>query len=363
MPVPRAARTPLPMQVGVSPPDSYFVGEQAGSTPVQHLLVPQTARIPTIASRAAVPHSRWREEWDQLEILGSGAFGSVKKARHRLDGRTYAVKQIRLRRVPAEEANGPAASFRDDKLWREVDTLSRLNHPRIVRYFGTWLEFGEADENATGDDTSSSMSGSGSDSASGSGTEDGFQRRPAVAKSDDGDDSKLFAPSWWQEEEDRTTNGTWKDHIAPGIMSRSTSQSTSASVSTTASTNISRSTSFRGDALYRERDDFGSGGGGASQTGSARTSFTSIIFEDGDGSDEDKSGSSSEDESDGGIVFEMDYDTIGDTIGSRSPTPSSPAAPPPVPKVSRTLYIQMEYVEQGTLKEVRLCGCLSLISL
>ncbi|KAG9310494.1 hypothetical protein JVU11DRAFT_9640, partial [Chiua virens] len=41
--------------------------------------------------------SRWKEDWEELELLGRGAFGSVVKARNRIDSRTYAVKKIRLR--------------------------------------------------------------------------------------------------------------------------------------------------------------------------------------------------------------------------------------------------------------------------
>jgi hypothetical protein len=34
--------------------------------------------------------SRWKEDWEELELLGKGAFGSVVKARNKIDSRTYA---------------------------------------------------------------------------------------------------------------------------------------------------------------------------------------------------------------------------------------------------------------------------------
>ena len=34
--------------------------------------------------------SRWKEDWEELELLGRGAFGSVVKARNKIDSRIYA---------------------------------------------------------------------------------------------------------------------------------------------------------------------------------------------------------------------------------------------------------------------------------
>jgi translation initiation factor 2-alpha kinase 4 len=60
---------------------------------------------------------------------GKGGFGSVVKARNKLDGRIYAIKKIKLR-----------GTENDDKIFREINALSRLNHRYIVRYYATWLE-------------------------------------------------------------------------------------------------------------------------------------------------------------------------------------------------------------------------------
>ncbi|KAH7905298.1 kinase-like domain-containing protein [Hygrophoropsis aurantiaca] len=76
--------------------------------------------------------SRWKEDWEELELLGRGAFGSVVKARNKIDSRIYAVKKIRLRTDQS-----------DTKLFREVNALSRLSHRFIVRYFTTWVETSE----------------------------------------------------------------------------------------------------------------------------------------------------------------------------------------------------------------------------
>lgn len=72
------------------------------------------------------PLSRYRSDFQELYKLGKGGFGLVVGAINRLDGRQYAVKKIRL------EENTPGAFA---KIVREVATLSRLQHPNVVRYF------------------------------------------------------------------------------------------------------------------------------------------------------------------------------------------------------------------------------------
>ena len=67
-----------------------------------------------------------------LRLKGKGAFGSVVKARNKIDNRIYAVKKIRLKTQKS-----------DTKIFREVNALSRLSHRFIVRYFTTWVETNE----------------------------------------------------------------------------------------------------------------------------------------------------------------------------------------------------------------------------
>ncbi len=79
--------------------------------------------------------SRYRNDFDELQLLGKGGFGSVYKVRGRVDKLLYAVKKIKLKRRGAEE---------NRRIVREVSTIGMLHHSYIVRYYQAWIE--EEDE-------------------------------------------------------------------------------------------------------------------------------------------------------------------------------------------------------------------------
>ncbi|RDB27411.1 eIF-2-alpha kinase GCN2 [Hypsizygus marmoreus] len=126
MPLSADPRTPMPTHQGSPEMPSYF---QAG---------PPAPRY----------SSRWKTDFEELELLGKGAFGSVVKARNRLDGRIYAVKKVRLKTAGS-----------DTKIFREVNALSRLSHRFIVRYFTTWVEVSDEPVSAAASDDSEAESG------------------------------------------------------------------------------------------------------------------------------------------------------------------------------------------------------------
>lgn len=70
--------------------------------------------------------SRYESDFQELKSLGKGGYGVVVAAINRLDGRQYAVKKIKM---PSQSPQGFS------RLIREVTTLSRLQHPHVVRYF------------------------------------------------------------------------------------------------------------------------------------------------------------------------------------------------------------------------------------
>ncbi|XP_054572339.1 eIF-2-alpha kinase GCN2 [Eptesicus fuscus] len=74
--------------------------------------------------------SRYFNEFEELQLLGKGAFGAVIKVQNKLDGCCYAVKRIPI--------NPASRHFR--RIKGEVTLLSRLHHENIVRYYNAWIE-------------------------------------------------------------------------------------------------------------------------------------------------------------------------------------------------------------------------------
>ncbi|KAJ1551540.1 hypothetical protein HK096_008877, partial [Nowakowskiella sp. JEL0078] len=99
----------------------YFTS--ASETTINHQIPSQPTQTPTVVSR-------YRLDFLEVEFLGKGGFGSVVKARNRVDGRYYAVKKIVVRN----------RGFGIDKILREVQTVSRLHHQFVVRYYQAWFE-------------------------------------------------------------------------------------------------------------------------------------------------------------------------------------------------------------------------------
>ncbi|QLQ80988.1 hypothetical protein HG537_0E03430 [Torulaspora globosa] len=93
--------------------------------------------------------SRYASDFEEIAVLGEGAFGQVVKARNALDSRYYAIKKIRH----TEEKLSTILS--------EVMLLASLNHQYVVRYFAAWLEedvddsvFDEKDDESSENDES-----------------------------------------------------------------------------------------------------------------------------------------------------------------------------------------------------------------
>ncbi|KAJ4844021.1 eukaryotic translation initiation factor 2-alpha kinase [Turnera subulata] len=84
---------------------------------------------------ASLPNSRYLNDFEELQPLGHGGFGHVVLCKNKIDGRQYAVKKIRLK-----DKSLPV----DDRILREVSTLSRLQHQHVVRYYQAWFETGVA---------------------------------------------------------------------------------------------------------------------------------------------------------------------------------------------------------------------------
>jgi len=89
---------------------------------------------------------RYHNEFEELERIGKGGFGEVWRAKNRLDECEYAIKKIPFDQTRSEQSI--------IKILREVQTISRLQHPNVVRYFQSWIEVGRRPEKSESDSES-----------------------------------------------------------------------------------------------------------------------------------------------------------------------------------------------------------------
>ena len=88
--------------------------------------------MPILDANEEVERSRYLEEFEESEQLGTGNFCATYKCRNRLDGKSYAIKRARKR------MHGEADKKR---MLREVFALSALvDVQNIVQYHTAWIE-------------------------------------------------------------------------------------------------------------------------------------------------------------------------------------------------------------------------------
>ena len=128
--------------------DGYSGGGSAdGGLGSPTALQREASALTPASARGVTSASRYRQEFEELHILGEGGFGAVFLCRNRLDGQCYAIKKIRL---------DPDNDLLNKKMLREVKTLSGLHHQSVVRYFQAWIEGGRTSELGAGEDKSES---------------------------------------------------------------------------------------------------------------------------------------------------------------------------------------------------------------
>lgn len=74
---------------------------------------------------------RYSSEYKEVIKLGQGSFGNVFLARYFLDNNIYAIKKIILKQKYI---------FDLKKIISEIDIISKLDHPNIIRYYFSWAE-------------------------------------------------------------------------------------------------------------------------------------------------------------------------------------------------------------------------------
>lgn len=118
----------------------YSGSPLAPSTPYRRTRPSSSSALQTMSNFF---FSRFEKEYEFVGKLGKGGFGEVVKARNRMDGEVYAIKKIFC-----ESSEALAAMVSETKL------LARLNHPFVVRYYGSWDEKEQLPEDAISSTTS-----------------------------------------------------------------------------------------------------------------------------------------------------------------------------------------------------------------
>ncbi|KAF9400248.1 hypothetical protein BGX21_004672 [Mortierella sp. AD011] len=247
-------------------------------------------------------YSRYKSDFEEIEFLGRGGFGEVVKARNKLDGRFYAIKKIKL---------DPKDNVTNRKILREVTTLSRLHHQFVVRYFTTWFE----------------------DAGGVSWSENKLDSEDESEEDDDDDDESDDETSF--SKSNRMVKDMKYDFLSEGDGNHNRSYA-----------NIhfghrSRDVSCRGESSF-------------GMNGLALDSSEESTEEEGSNSEsgsESDYESESDSGSDSGIRFESES-ADGAAVDVRPRATNIIKKKRSAPRPSRTLYIQMEYCERQTLKDL-----------
>lgn len=82
--------------------------------------------------------SPYRNEYHEISTLGKGGYGQVFRVRSHLDKQEYAIKKIV---ITSQRVTRYLQEDQIDGLLAEVQTLAKLSHTNIVRYFHAWIEY------------------------------------------------------------------------------------------------------------------------------------------------------------------------------------------------------------------------------
>ncbi|CAD8167102.1 unnamed protein product [Paramecium octaurelia] len=89
-----------------------------------------------LAKLATLQSKRLESDFKVLGRIGKGGFSKVYKVTNLLDKNTYALKKIELKSKDIKDS----LEKNIERAQREAKYLARLSHPKIIRYFNSWVE-------------------------------------------------------------------------------------------------------------------------------------------------------------------------------------------------------------------------------
>lgn len=116
--------------------DSDIENEEYSSTRLRlfNMITQMNSNGPNklLTDDSSVLINTYNKTFNELEEIGSGSFASVYKAQHKIDSRIYAIKKI----IITDDLIDLGYDVFD-----EVKMLSSLNHPNVLRYCSSWIDF------------------------------------------------------------------------------------------------------------------------------------------------------------------------------------------------------------------------------
>lgn len=90
------------------------------------------------ASKFATSDTDFRDEYEMGEKLGAGTYGIVYDAKHKKEGKTYAVKLMEHETSWLNEIVGSSVKW--DMFLQELDMLQRMNHQNVIHIYDVFVD-------------------------------------------------------------------------------------------------------------------------------------------------------------------------------------------------------------------------------
>lgn len=90
-------------------------------------------RLPKLMSNSLLINNsnKYRINFNQIKLLGQGAYGSVYKVFHKYEKKFYAIKKVFITKDIVED---------NYDIFREIQIYSELMNDQVVRYYGSWID-------------------------------------------------------------------------------------------------------------------------------------------------------------------------------------------------------------------------------